>query len=103
MNALNDPQGRGRSASSPEFRKHAGMVVRSDRGDKKHREGFFLAVECMQSHLLKVNCHEMHRGQWGHCLKARIHIQVESKSDSQRQCSASISLLVTCTLSMTSS
>lgn len=41
MNALNDPQGRGRSASSPEFRKHAGMVVRSDRGDKKHREGFF--------------------------------------------------------------
>lgn len=59
MNALNDPQGRGRSASSPEFRKHAGMVVRSDRGDKKHREGFFLAVECMQSHLLKVNCHEV--------------------------------------------
>ncbi len=58
MNALDGLQHSGRLPFSPGFIRHAGMNGRSDRGDKKHREGF-LAMACMQSHLLTVNRREV--------------------------------------------
>lgn len=100
MNALDSLHHSGRLPFSPGFRRHAGMAGRSDVGDKKHREGF-LAMACMQSYPLRVNGCEVtqnNRGQWVLGLAAPIHIQAESKSDSQRGCSASISLPVASTL-----
>lgn len=60
MNALDGLHHSGRLPFSPGFRRHAGMNGRSDRGDKKHREGF-LAMACMKSDPLTVNCREVTR------------------------------------------
>lgn len=50
----------GNQSSHLNFWRHAGLVKRSGKGDKKHRESF-LALANMQSHLLEVSRHELSR------------------------------------------